>query len=143
MCYWDRTNAGTFYLLCLCFHPHQLQGPLETLGWGAKSKSKHHNLDIHEEDPEAVMQAHINALTGALLAIGIKYAGTAHLGAQRILTEHVKTFTKAKIKAPDPHSGTLASTGACHLFEMECHASDWQSVCFFCRSSWWCVLCAS
>ena len=58
-----------------------------------------------EEDPEAVAQAHINAVTGACLAMGIRYAGTGDRQARAVLTRHALAFMEAKMKAPDPFSG--------------------------------------
>ena len=58
-----------------------------------------------EEDPEAVAQAHINAVTGACLAMGIRYAGTGDRQARAVLTRHALAFMEAKMEAPDPFSG--------------------------------------
>ena len=59
-------------------------------------------------DTEAAAQAHINALAGACLALGIKYAGTAHPDARGLLHNYVLYFLSAKQGAPDPVSGEPA-----------------------------------
>lgn len=83
-----------------------MQGPLETVGWGP-SGAPVSNVAELPEDPEAVAQAHVNAVTGACLSIGIRYAGTANRDACRTLTKYVEKFLKAKMQAPDPFSGEL------------------------------------
>ena len=56
-------------------------------------------------DTEAAAQAHINALAGACLALGIKFAGTANPDARDLLHSYVLYFLSAKQAAPDPVSG--------------------------------------
>lgn len=58
-----------------------------------------------DEDTEAIAQAHINALAGACLAIGIKYAGSANAAACGLLTHYCAYFQRAKHRAPDSMSG--------------------------------------
>ena len=77
---------------------------MESLGWMAKDK-KGRKMEVSEEDPDAVQQAHVHAVTGIMLAIGIKYAGTADVKAKKFLMDHVKVFMKAKLSAPDPCLG--------------------------------------
>ena len=57
------------------------------------------------EDPEAIAQAHASAVTGACLAMGIRYAGSACPEARGTLLHYVNAFLKAKMAAPDPFSG--------------------------------------
>lgn len=56
-------------------------------------------------DAEAAAQAHINAVSGACLALGIKYAGSASEAAQKLLHAYVMYFLTGKQAAPDPVSG--------------------------------------
>lgn len=60
-------------------------------------------------DTEAAAQAHINALAGACLALGIKFAGTGNVAARDLLHNYVLYFLSAKQIAPDPVSGGCAS----------------------------------
>ncbi|KAK9796665.1 hypothetical protein WJX73_002436 [Symbiochloris irregularis] len=62
-------------------------------------------------DNEAAAQAHINALAGACLALGIKYAGTGDDRARALLHNYVLYFLSAKQRAPDPVSGAAAVWG--------------------------------
>ena len=58
-------------------------------------------------DCEAAAQAHINAVSGACLALGIKYAGTASKAAADLLHSYVMYLLTSKQAAPDPVSGKL------------------------------------
>ena len=58
-------------------------------------------------DAEAAAQAHINAVSGACLALGIKYAGSASEAAQKLLHAYVMYFLTGKQAAPDPVSGAV------------------------------------
>ncbi len=59
----------------------------------------------HEVDLEALAQAHVNALTGACLALGIKYAGSSSPAARLTLTSMVRYMLEAKNAAPDSSGG--------------------------------------
>ena len=65
------------------------------------------NLQPHPEleDGEAVAQAHVNAVAGACLAIGVRYAGTGSTQAKATLFEHVTAYLGHKMQAPDPFAG--------------------------------------
>ncbi len=56
-------------------------------------------------DVEAIAQAHINAVAGACLAIGLKYAGSRNPTAQEVLQHYTLYLLRAKTKAPDPTGG--------------------------------------
>lgn len=61
----------------------------------------------HRVDLEALAQAHVNAITGACLALGIKYAGSASSGARTVLTDYLHYMLAAKKSAPDGSGGEL------------------------------------
>ena len=61
----------------------------------------------HAVDVEALAQAHINAVSGACLAMGVKYAGSANSGAQAVLHEYATYLLQAKNVAPDSTSGEI------------------------------------
>ena len=61
--------------------------------------------EAEDEDMEAVAQAHVNAVAGACLAVGIKYAGSANAAACGLLTHYCGYFLRAKHAAPDSSSG--------------------------------------
>jgi anaphase-promoting complex subunit 1 len=68
----------------------------------------------HKVDVEALAQAHINALAGACLAMGIKHAGSANPSAQATLHDFATYLLQAKNAAPDSSSGKgWARAGAC------------------------------
>ncbi len=52
-------------------------------------------------DWEAVAQAHIHAVAGACLGMGIRYAGTGNAKAAGVLRAHTIAFLEAKRTAPD------------------------------------------
>lgn len=56
-------------------------------------------------DLEAIGQAHISAVAGACLSIGIKFAGSANAAAEKVLRHYVLYFLKAKQQAPDSSAG--------------------------------------
>jgi Proteasome/cyclosome repeat len=49
-------------------------------------------------DWEALAQAHCNALAGACLAVGLKYAGTHDEQAREVLTDYLHNLLLAKVK---------------------------------------------
>ena len=61
--------------------------------------------EAEDEDTEAIAQAHVNAVAGACLAVGIKYAGSANAAACGLLTHYCGYFQRAKHAAPDSYSG--------------------------------------
>lgn len=72
-------------------------------------------------DLEAVGQAHISAVAGACLSIGIKYAGSADAAAEGVLRHYVLYFLKARLQAPDASSGnpSLMRASICpHLLSL-------------------------
>ena len=54
-------------------------------------------------------QAHISAVAGSCLSIGIKFAGTADAAAEGVLRHYVLYFLKARQQAPDSASGDAGS----------------------------------
>ena len=58
-----------------------------------------------EVDHEALAQAHVNAITGACMAIGIKHAGTGSAAAQALLSDYILYLLDAKNAAMDSLSG--------------------------------------
>ena len=62
-------------------------------------------------DFEAVLQAHMNTLAGACMALGLKYAGSADQAAQETLAQACRRFLKLKQGAPEiSMMGVMAST---------------------------------
>lgn len=59
----------------------------------------------HDVDLEALAQAHVSAVTGACLALGIRYAGSANPAARIVLTEKLRDMLVAKNAAPDSSGG--------------------------------------
>jgi anaphase-promoting complex subunit 1 len=51
-------------------------------------------------DGEALAAAHVNVRAGACLALGLRYAGTAHAGAAATLRRHAALFADLKRRAP-------------------------------------------
>ena len=62
----------------------------------------------NKADLEAMGQAHISAVAGACLSIGIKFAGSADAAAERVLRHYVLYFLNARQQAPDSASGQLS-----------------------------------
>ena len=89
---------------CSCLMYMCLQGPISK--WATRAS----NQDPLEGrlDAEAAAQAHINAVSGACLALGIKYAGSASEAAQKLLHAYVMYFLTGKQAAPDPVSGDMS-----------------------------------
>ena len=75
-----------------------------------------------DEDAEALAQAHVNAVAGACLALGIKFAGSANAAACGLLTHYCGYFQAAKARAPDASSGTPAATGPYHALPLSARA---------------------
>ena len=63
--------------------------------------------DPELEDGEAVAQAHVNAVAGACLAMGMRFAGTGDAQAKATLLDYVTTYLKHKMQAPDPFTGRV------------------------------------
>lgn len=67
-------------------------------------------------DLQALALAHINAVAGACLALGLKYAGSASAEAHDVLRSVVSSFLEAKRRAPDaapaPATGPLGAATA-------------------------------
>jgi anaphase-promoting complex subunit 1 len=81
------------------------QGPINLYMGGAEETAILNEAAGHKVDVEALAQAHVNAVAGACLAMGIKYAGSANSGAQATLHEYAAYLLKAKNTAPDSSSG--------------------------------------
>ncbi len=101
--------------------------------------------DQDVEDGEAIAQAHVNAVAGACLAIGIRYAGTSDAQAKATLLEHVTTYLSHKMRAPDPFTGEdactlklLALSYACCLFPL-C-SCEWYTQWIWARQAWYAEL---
>lgn len=75
------------------------QGPLKML------LSKRSAARVASMDWEAVTLAHINAVTGACLALGIRYAGSGNAAAAKLLRAHILTFLENKKLVPDATQG--------------------------------------
>ncbi|KAK9819157.1 hypothetical protein WJX81_007920 [Elliptochloris bilobata] len=84
--------------------PTLIQGPVDKfVGPSAEA--------AEDEDAKAIAQAHINAVAGACLAVGIKYAGSANAAACGLLTHYCAYFQRAKHAAPDSMSGNAGAWG--------------------------------
>jgi len=60
--------------------------------------NKNHNFDVM-----GIKQAHAYVLAGACFSLGLKYAGTAHKGANEILTKKVRYFKFLREKVNHKH----------------------------------------
>ena len=80
-----------------------LQGPVSKYLSKAQGSAK--GTSGKKADLEAVGQAHISAVAGACLSIGIKFAGSADAAAEGVLRRYVLYFLKARQQAPDSASG--------------------------------------
>lgn len=69
------------------------------------NKPEKEGTEPEQEDPEASAQAHINAVAGACLAMGMRFAGTADPAAKETLLRTVTTYLNHKMQAPDPNTG--------------------------------------
>ena len=69
------------------------QGPLSAYMSGEAAADKE---DVAEVDTEALAAAHVNAIAGACLAIGIRYAGSCNGAAQALLQGHALALLRAK-----------------------------------------------
>ena len=79
----------------------------------ADAKRARANAEIAAKyDAEALAQAHVHALTGACLAMGLRFAGTGDARAQVVLQSHAVSFLRAKSTAPDPATGAALATDA-------------------------------
>lgn len=85
-------------------HARSPQGPISRWNDRAEDSEPEDSFEA-PPDSEAAAQAHINALAGACLALGIKYAGTADARACDMLHSYVLYFLCSKQAAPDPVSG--------------------------------------
>ena len=80
-----------------------MQGPLSKLMAATKAGAE----DI---DREALAQAHIMAISGACLALGIRYAGSANAAAYGVLKHYLLYLLAAKKTAPDASQGDQSFT---------------------------------
>ena len=84
-----------------------MQGPLSryTSGAAAEGDEGDGARKRGGADAEALAAAHVNAVAGACLAIGLRYAGSADTAAQALLAEQAAALLRAKEAAPDPSFG--------------------------------------
>lgn len=92
--------SGTHDCKCIA---NVLQGPVSKYLSRAQANAK--GSPGNRADLEAIGQAHINAVAGACLSVGIKFAGSADAAAEKVLRHYVLYFLKAKQHAPDSASG--------------------------------------
>jgi hypothetical protein len=100
-----------------------LQGPLNEIGWPPTNRAGMRS-EAQAEDPEAIAQAHASAVTGACLAMGIRFAGTSSPNAKKTLLHYVDSFLKEKMAAPDPFSGRSPPLETLYCFTLRvcmCH----------------------
>ena len=88
----------------------RFQGPVSKYLSRAQNSSKGSlkGSSGHKADLEAIGQAHISAVAGACLSIGIKFAGSGDAAAEQVLRHYVLYFLKARQQAPDSASGDLS-----------------------------------
>ncbi|KAK9834947.1 hypothetical protein WJX84_010452 [Apatococcus fuscideae] len=84
--------------------PRLLRGPLSKLMAATKAGAE----DI---DRESLAQGHMMAITGACLAMGIRYAGSANAAAYGVLKHYLLYLLAAKKRAPDASQGAEATWG--------------------------------
>ncbi|KAK9828929.1 hypothetical protein WJX72_002853 [[Myrmecia] bisecta] len=90
--------------------PDLIKGPLKKYTSGQPDDSDEEKAG-QPIDTEALGQAHANAIAGACMAIGIKFAGSANAAAQEVLAHYVHYFLEAKQSAPDSAAGAAATWG--------------------------------
>ena len=61
-------------------------------------------------DREALAQGHLMAITGACLAMGIRFAGSANAAAYGVLRHYLLYLLTAKKTAPEASQGMLRAT---------------------------------
>ena len=57
--------------------------------------------DFYDVDLHTIAQCHLYALTGACVALGVRYAGSSNEKAKRVLSAHILKLLKFKAKSPD------------------------------------------
>ncbi|QDZ19822.1 subunit 1 of anaphase-promoting complex [Chloropicon primus] len=63
--------------------------------------SSEDDSDLCDVDPHTIAQCHLYALTGASIALGVRYAGSANKDAKKILMDHMLKLLRFKSKSPD------------------------------------------
>ena len=85
--------------------PVVMQGPVAKYMSRAQGSPVLKGTSGQRADVEALGQAHINAVAGACLAIGIKFAGSGSAEAEQVLRHYVLYFLKAKLQDSDAGQG--------------------------------------
>ena len=98
-----RLAGGTDILQRPC---NAMQGPVAKYMSGSQGSPPVKGSSGQRADVEALGQAHINAVAGACLSIGIKFAGSANAAAEQVLRHYVLYFLKAKLQDSDSSQGT-------------------------------------
>ena len=68
---------------------------------GSVQHSTNIDIDICEVDPHTIAQCHLYALTGASIALGVRYAGSSDRDAKKILLDNILKLLTFKSKSPD------------------------------------------
>lgn len=82
-----------------------MQGPVSKFLSRAQTSPRMKGDYGQRADVEALGQAHVNAVAGACLSIGIKFAGSANAAAEQVLRHYVFYFLKAKQQEADTPTG--------------------------------------
>lgn len=82
-----------------------MQGPVAKYMSRAQGSPVLKGTSGQRADVQALGQAHINAVAGACLAIGIKFAGSGNADAEQVLRHYVLYFLKAKLQDSDAGQG--------------------------------------
>jgi anaphase-promoting complex subunit 1 len=68
---------------------------------GSVQISGEYESDLYDVDLHTIAQCHVYALTGASVALGVRFAGTSNKNAKAILTKNILTLLRFKSKSPD------------------------------------------
>ena len=68
---------------------------------GSVQISGEYESDLYDVDLHTIAQCHLYALTGAALALGVRFAGSANENAKTILMNHILKLLRFKSKSPD------------------------------------------
>ena len=108
-----------------------MQGPVAKYMFGSQGSPPVKGSSGQRADVEALGQAHINAVAGACLSIGIKFAGSANAAAEQVLRHYVLYFLKAKLQDTDSSQGTACYSQLGFTLHMSC-ACMHEKVCSMC-----------
>lgn len=108
---WDEVRASEAWLM------RQLppivraafDDPAADVGTARDGGGTSPNARARTVDRVALRMAHVHAVAGACSAIGLRYAGSAHRGAQALLAAHVKRFHALRASA-GASAGAIAGT---------------------------------